>query len=128
MSEVLVHRGIYDDSVYKERVSRSLCFLGLNQADQAAAQARLADAVVGVAGTGGIGGAMALRLARLGVRHIKVADPQQFDWSNVNRQLGASAANIGKNKSEVVGQLVYDLAHDVTVEVFRDGITVENAE
>jgi len=46
-------------------------------------------------------GAMAMRLARLGIRHLKIADPQQFDWSNVNRQMGASAQNIGRNKAEV---------------------------
>lgn len=124
----IVHEGVLDEAIYQERVSRSLCFLGRDQAEQEEAQRRLANSVVGIAGTGGIGGAMALRLARLGVRHLKIADPQQFDWSNVNRQMGASAANIGRNKAEVVGELVYDLARDVTVEVFTDGITVGNAE
>jgi molybdopterin/thiamine biosynthesis adenylyltransferase len=127
-SGLTIHQGILDEAVYRERVSRSLCFLGRDQAEQEKAQSLLANSVVGIAGTGGIGGAMALRLARLGVRHLKIADPQQFDWSNVNRQTGASAENIGRNKSEVVGEMVFDLARDVTVEVYTDGITVDNAE
>src|ERR1700733_5364867 len=118
----IVHEGVLDQAIYQERVSRSLCFLGRDQAEQEEAQRRLPDSVVGIAGTGGIGGATAMRLARLGVRHLKIADPQQFDWSNVNRQMGASAQNIGRNKAEVVGELVYDLTRDVTVEVFTDGI------
>ncbi len=124
----IIHRAKYDEQIYRERISRSLCFLGRDEAEQATAQEALSNAVVGIAGTGGIGGAIALRLARLGIRHLKIADPQEFDWSNVNRQFGASAATIGRNKAEVVGELVFDLAHDTTVEVYKDGITVENAD
>ncbi len=69
-----------------------------------------------------------MRLARLGVRHIKVADPDTFDWTNVNRQFGSSRATIGKNKAEVVGKLVHELAGDVTVEIFPEGITDRSAE
>lgn len=127
-SSRIIHKGTYNDAVYRERVSRSLCFLGLNEKEQEASQELLSNAVVGIAGTGGIGGAMALRLARLGIRHLKLADPQTFDWTNVNRQLGASHENIGRNKAEVVGEITFELARDVTVEVFKDGITVHNAE
>ena len=127
MSNRILHNGEFNELIYNERVSRSLCFLGVNEAEQAIAQEKLSNAVVGIAGTGGIGGAMALRLARLGVRHLKIADPQSFDWTNINRQLGASYTTIGRNKAEVVGEITYDLARDVTVEVFKDGITVENA-
>ncbi|MGK2740361.1 ThiF family adenylyltransferase [Tepidicaulis sp. LMO-SS28] len=123
----ILHEGKYNERIYQERVSRSLCFLGRNENEQQAAQERLSKAVVGIAGTGGIGGAMAMRLARLGVRHLKIADPQDFDWTNVNRQLGASAETIGRNKAEVVGELTFQLAGDVTIEVYKDGITKENA-
>lgn len=35
---------------------------------------KLRDAVIGIAGTGGIGGALAARLVRMGVRNLKLAD------------------------------------------------------
>lgn len=124
----IVLAGKLDPKVYSERVSRSECFLGRDLDEMKHSQALLSKSVVGIAGSGGIGGAMALRLARLGVRHIKLADPQNFDWTNVNRQLGASTENIGRNKALAAAEIVHGLAGDVTVEVFEEGITVDNAE
>lgn len=119
--------GEYDDKNYKERVNRSQAWLGNNEAEQLCAQNAISGSTVGVAGCGGIGGAIAMRLARLGVRHIKVADPDSFDWSNINRQYGSRKDTIGQNKAEVVGNLVHDLAGDVTVEIYPEGITEESA-
>lgn len=128
MEKRIVLNGIYNDELYWERVSRSLCWLGEGEAAQHEAQMKLSKATVGVAGCGGIGGALAMRLARLGVRHIKVADPDSFDWSNVNRQMGAGKTTIGMNKAECVGNMVHEAIGDVTIEIFTDGITVDNAE
>jgi molybdopterin/thiamine biosynthesis adenylyltransferase len=127
-NNVIHYEGILDKAIYDERVSRAEVFLGRTPEEQKRSQERLANSTVGIAGTGGIGGAMAMRLARLGVRHLKIADPQVFDWSNVNRQLGAEKNNIGKNKAAVVGELVNNLAGDVTLDVYTDGITTSNAE
>lgn len=127
-ANVIHYEGILDQAIYDERVSRAEVFLGRTAEEQQRSQKLLASSTVGIAGTGGIGGAMAMRLARLGVRHLKLADPQVFDWSNVNRQLGAEKQNIGKNKAAVVGEMVYNLAGDVTIDVYTDGITLGNAE
>ena len=77
-------KGIKDDSIYRERVSRSIPFLGRTKEEQLEAQDIFSKSVIGVAGSGGIGGAMALRLARLGIGKIKLADPDKFEWSNIN--------------------------------------------
>ena len=71
---------------------------------------------------------MAMRLARLGVGKIKLADPGTFDVSNINRQLGASASTIGKNKAAVAGELAYEVGRDTDVEVFTDGVQTSNAQ
>lgn len=118
----------FNNALYKERVSRTIPFLGCTREEQKQAQEILSQSVIGVAGAGGIGGAMAVRLARFGVKHIKIADPDSFDWSNINRQLGASKANTGRNKAEVVGEMAYEIAEDVVIEIFEEGITEENAE
>lgn len=120
--------GIYEERTYRERVARNECFLGVTQQQQAENQEKLSNAVVGVAGVGGIGGAVAVGLARLGVRHIKVADPDSFEISNINRQTGASRQTVGKNKAIVVGELVHELAGDVTVEIYPEGIQKHTAE
>jgi molybdopterin/thiamine biosynthesis adenylyltransferase len=128
MNNRIIHEAVFNEENYKKRVSRTEAFLGKNAEEQLMSQAILTNSTIGIAGSGGIGGAMALRLARFGVKKIKLADPDTFDWSNINRQFGASKANIGKNKAEVVGKFVYELAEDVTIEVYKDGITVDNAE
>lgn len=121
-------QGKRDSKIYQERTSRTVPFLGRDPLEQLNAQKILSNSVVGIAGCGGIGGAMALRLARLGIGTIKIADPGDFDWSNVNRQLGASRNNIGRNKATVVGEMVNELSGDTNIEIFHEGITVDNVQ
>lgn len=69
----------FDQAIYDKRVNRTIPFLGVDDAAQKAAQQRLSQMTVGIAGAGGIGGAMAVRLARFGIKKIKIADPDTFD-------------------------------------------------
>ena len=79
-------------------------------------------------GAGGLGGYLAVQLARVGVKHIKIGDPDHFEESNINRQLGAGINTIGKNKAIVVGNLISEAMPDVSVEVFPEGIQRHTAE
>ena len=47
-------------------------------------------------GAGGLGGYLAVQLARVGVKHIKIGDPDHFEESNINRQLGQVLIQSGK--------------------------------
>ncbi|WP_255183023.1 MULTISPECIES: ThiF family adenylyltransferase [unclassified Rhodococcus (in: high G+C Gram-positive bacteria)] len=78
-------------------------------------------------GTGGIGGAVAARLVRMGACNLKLADPDHFDLTNVQRQFGASRETIGRNKAEVVAEQIFDLTGDVNIDVYPEGITPESA-
>ena len=91
-------------------------------------QKKISNVVIGIAGCGGIGGAVAERLVRLGVRHIKIADPDYFDLSNINRQYGASLSTTGKNKAEVVGESIFNISRDVNVDIFPEGINDNTAD
>lgn len=122
------YRGTYDDELYWERVDRSLGWLGDTRDEQRARQEKLRDAVIGVVGTGGIGGAVAQRLVRMGARNLKLADPDHFEVSNIQRQVGASLDTVGRNKAEVVAELAYDLTRDVNIDVYPEGITPDTAE
>ncbi|MBV9312975.1 MAG: ThiF family adenylyltransferase [Pseudonocardia sp.] len=117
----------YDDKVYWERVKRNLGWLGDTEKEARKRQLMLRDTVVGVAGAGGIGGSMVDRLARLGVLNLKVADLDTFEYSNINRQLGAGVNTLGRNKAEVVAEYVHEMTPDVAIEVFPKGITEESA-
>ncbi|CAM3043214.1 MULTISPECIES: ThiF family adenylyltransferase [Corynebacterium] len=94
-------RGHYDEDFYWERVDRNLGWLGDTTEEQRERQARLRDAVIGIVGTGGIGGAAAARLVRMGALNLKLADPDHFDLTNVQRQYGAGRDTIGRNKAEI---------------------------
>ena len=52
-------------------------------------------------GLGGVGGAVAEMLARIGVGHITLADGDVFSDSNINRQLGALGSTCGLSKAQV---------------------------
>jgi molybdopterin/thiamine biosynthesis adenylyltransferase len=117
-----------DDSFYWERVRRNLGWLGNSEAEQQARQQRLRDATVGIAGAGGIGGATAERLVRMGVQNLKIADPDTFEASNINRQFAATVGNIGRNKAEAVAEAVYETTRDVNIDVFPEGICEDTVD
>ncbi|GAA1248432.1 ThiF family adenylyltransferase [Kitasatospora nipponensis] len=118
----------YDEDLYRARVARNLGWLGDTEDEARRRQTTLRDTVVGVAGCGGIGGSMVDRLARLGVLKLRIADLDTFEYSNINRQLGAGFSTIGKSKAEVVADEVHRMAPDVAIDVFTAGITDESAD
>lgn len=118
----------YDDEIYWARVARNLGWLGDTDEQARDRQKVLRDTVIGVAGCGGIGGGMVDRLARLGVLHLRIADLDTFEYSNINRQLGAGVTTVGKNKAEIVANQVHQMAPDVAIDVFTNGITDQTAD
>lgn len=118
---------LYDEDIYRARVGRNLGWLGDTPDEAWNRQTMLRDAVVGVAGCGGIGGSMVDRLARLGVLKLRIADLDHFEYSNINRQLGSGVETIGRNKAEVVAETVHRMSPDVAFDVYPGGITEETA-
>ena len=66
------------------------------------AMARFATMRVLLFGVGGVGSWCAEALVRSGVGHLTLVDPDAVDPSNVNRQLPALVATIGRPKVEVM--------------------------
>ena len=88
----------------------------------------LATQKVVVAGCGGIGGAMALTMCRLGIGSFHLADPADFDPPDMNRQWAAIGSNMGRNKAEVYRELIVDINPDAQVKVFNQGLTMDNQD
>ncbi|MFH1130029.1 MAG: ThiF family adenylyltransferase [Pseudomonadota bacterium] len=65
-------------------------------------QARLQNARVLVIGCGGIGGTVTTILARSGVCNFTLVDPDVFEPTNMNRQIGCFEDTLGKKKVEVI--------------------------
>lgn len=83
-----------------ERLDRQLRVL------TAAEQYALQDAHVTVVGAGGIGSWLTVFLARMGVGHIELVDPDIVEESNLSRLYGASSADVGQPKVEVIADMV----------------------
>jgi molybdopterin/thiamine biosynthesis adenylyltransferase len=62
-------------------------------------QERIRDAKVVIIGCGGIGGAIAIALARSGVGHFVLMEPEVYELSNMNRQIACFTDTLGINKA-----------------------------
>lgn len=91
-------------------------------------QEKLKSSKVAIAGAGGDGFQLGLKLAMMGVEHFSVADPEVFEAENSNRVLGATALALGQNKAVVFMERVLELRPEAKIEVYTDGVTEDNLE
>ncbi|MDQ5886241.1 MAG: ThiF family adenylyltransferase [Patescibacteria group bacterium] len=103
------------------RFERNLGFLSTEE------QERLHGSSVAIAGVGGDGGMLAIQLARMGVGSMRFADPDPFEIENINRQATCRDSTLGVNKAEAVAEYAQDINPELKIEVFKEGITSENA-
>jgi molybdopterin-synthase adenylyltransferase len=71
-----------------------------------AGQRSLLESTTLVVGLGGLGGYVVEELSRSGVGRIVGVDPDIFDETNLNRQLVATAENLGQKKTEETSRRV----------------------
>src|SRR6185503_8211194 len=100
---------------YRQRVDRNLGWITWEE------QLSLRSKVVGIAGCGGMGAALAERLLRLGIGEIRIADCENFDVSNINRQLAARRSTIGKNKALETARTLRSITDDTKLIVYPQG-------
>jgi molybdopterin/thiamine biosynthesis adenylyltransferase len=93
-----------------------------------AEQKRLRHKRVAVAGMGGVGGFHLLTLARLGVGKFSIADLDQFELANFNRQAGAVMSTLGRPKVDVLAEMVRDINPECEVEIFPEGVHRDNLQ
>ncbi len=67
-------------------------------------QQRIRDLKSAVIGTGGIGSMVAEQLARVGVEDLMLVDNDFIEKSNLSRVVGATKADVGRNKAEVISR------------------------
>jgi len=89
-------------------------------------QIMLKNSQIVVVGCGGIGGAAAEMLARLGIGKIRVVDKDYFEISNLNRQLMSNTTDIGRPKAEVTKEALLKIAPFLSVEAISQELTPEN--
>lgn len=86
---------------------------------------RLRRARVMVVGLGAVGGYALEALARAGIRHLTLVDFDVFDESNINRQILALTSTLGRKKTEVARERVWDINPDCDVKIIETFVNAD---
>lgn len=99
----LADLGLDRDAFLDELQSRQIIMLGHERCRQ------LREKTVALAGIGG-GGSITLELlVRAGIGRFRLLDMDVYDVSNMNRQLFATPATVGRPKAEVAAERVHEI-------------------
>ncbi|WP_300667990.1 HesA/MoeB/ThiF family protein [Desulfoluna sp.] len=93
-----------------------------------AEQRALLGKKVCVAGCGGLGGYIAQLLARMGVGHLLLFDPDTYEASNLNRQVFASSKTLGRAKAETTMQAIQVINTSTSVMAYKLDVTGKEAQ
>ncbi|MEJ2397378.1 MAG: molybdopterin-synthase adenylyltransferase MoeB [Gammaproteobacteria bacterium] len=85
----------------------------------AVGQQKLLDATVLIVGMGGLGSPVAMYLASAGVGHLILADFDQVEISNLQRQIIHSTDDIGRDKVDSAHDRLKQLNPDITITRFK---------
>jgi molybdopterin/thiamine biosynthesis adenylyltransferase len=110
-----------EDNHYQQMTDRNIGIINSIE------QERIANTVVAQAGVGG-NADVVITLAQMGFQHFRIADPDVYDTSNLNRQLGARVSTLSQNKAEVVAEDVRDINPNADIKVYSNGVTWDNVE
>lgn len=89
---------------------------------------RLPSCRVAIAGLGGVGGNHLITLIRMGLSKFHIADFDQFELSNFNRQYGADTGTIGLKKSDVMTERALQINPLAEIRSFKEGVTERNMD
>lgn len=97
----------------------------ITERNTAELKGKIKQAVIGVAGCGGLGSNVAIALARIGVKKLIIADFDKVEYSNLNRQQ-FFLSDIGKNKTDALADFINAVNPFVTVEKHLIKINASN--
>ncbi len=83
---------------------------------------------VAIAGMGGVGGSHLLTHTRLGIGSFHLADMDDFELANFNRQAGASMSTIDQPKVDVMTRMALDINPELHISRFTNGIDLNNLD
>lgn len=110
------------DLFYKDAFDRNIGILVEEE------QKKLRSSTVAVIGCGGVGGMHIMNLVRSGIGCLHIADMDDFEVANFQRQSGASMDTVGKNKAAVMKEMALVVNPHLKIRAFEDGVTDENMD
>jgi molybdopterin/thiamine biosynthesis adenylyltransferase len=88
-----------------------------------AEQARIRDARVVIVGCGGIGGVVAVALARSGMQNFVLMEYDTYSLSNMNRQIACFSDTLGMNKAQVVRDSILKINPECKITIYEKALT-----
>ena len=88
-----------------------------------AEQLRLRNSTVAIGGMGGAGGHHLLALARMGVGNFRIADYDDFELVNFNRQSGATLDTLNLSKCDTMAAMAHSINPTAKIKVYREGLS-----
>ncbi|BCJ88198.1 ThiF family adenylyltransferase [Effusibacillus dendaii] len=104
----------------KEQFKRNIGILSEEEVE------KLQNTTIAIAGCGCIGGFSAELLARIGVGSLKLADPDVFDVSNINRQCAATYQTVGMNKVDALRNHLLSINPELRIDSYTEGVNPQN--
>ena len=103
--------GLFD---YKEFTNRNIGFVTEEE------QEIIKSTQIFVCGVGGMGGACANSIIRMGVSNIAIADIDKFEVSNLNRQLFANLDTVNKSKVYTTKEQLLRINPELTITCYEE--------
>jgi sulfur-carrier protein adenylyltransferase/sulfurtransferase len=108
--------------IYDELFERNL---GVFSSEE---QERIKNAKVVIIGCGGIGGVVALALARSGLEHFVLIEHDCFQPSNMNRQMTCYQGTLGANKATTVRKAILKINPQANITSYERALLPEEIE
>ncbi len=89
---------------------------------------RLRRSTVAIAGMGGVGGDYLISLVRAGVGGFHIAEFDEFELANFNRQYGANTHTLDRRKIEVMMEYALEINPELRVKIFDKGLDASNID
>lgn len=83
-------------------------------------QERLKALRVGIVGLGGTGSIVAQQLAHLGIEDFLLLDPDQVEFTNLNRLVGARRADVGSPKVQIAKRMINEINPEAHVATYEE--------
>jgi len=106
----------------EEALSRNIGIFSLAEQD------RLTNCRIAIPGLGGVGGQHLVTLMRTGINNFNIADFDEFEPVNFNRQYGAKTSQFGQAKIDVMYKEAMDINPYADIRCFAQGISRDTVD
>lgn len=89
---------------------------------------KLEKSHIAIVGLGGVGGYVAVMLARCGVGFLTLIDFDRVDETNINRQVVANTKTVGRLKVDVLSEILTQINPKIQLKVLSERLTENNVE